>query len=181
MALRPWLWGVLIVLLPAAVEATVAIRLSPRELAERSSLAGEGEVVSARSEWTPDGKRIVSRVRLRVEEAWKGEPGEVELVVPGGSVDGLGQIVQGMPVFREGERVVVFAEGPERAAPHRVVGLAQGKFSVVEVPDEGRLLVPRLEGLQLVDPLTGAEVPPLWERPVPVEALRRQAFPEAAR
>lgn len=175
------LLGLVAALFPAGAAATAALRLLPAELAERASLVGEGEVLSIESAWSEDGKRIFSRVRLRLEEAWKGEGGEVEIVVPGGEVGELGQIVQGMPAFREGERVVVFLDRPAPGPSFRVVGLAQGKFTVAELPAEGRYLFPNLEGLKLIDPRTGLEAPPVLEGPIRLDAFRRQLFPEEAR
>lgn len=181
MASRLWLWVFLALGLPSVAQATAALRLSPEELVDRAGLVGEGEVLSVRGEWTADQKRIVSRVRLRVDEAWKGKAGEVEVVVPGGEVGELGQIVQGMPVFREGERVVVFLDPAEPGIEHQVVGLSQGKFSVAELGEAGKFLLPSLEGLKLVDPRTGQDALPLWEAPVPIEELRRQLFPGEAK
>ena len=164
----------LALLFPPLAGATSAIRLTPEELAKRANRVGEGEVVSVESEWSADGKRIISRVRLRMEANWKGEGEEVEIVVPGGTVGELTQIVQGMPAFEEGEKVVVFLEKPAPQPGFRVVGLAQGKFRVAEVPEQGRFLLPSLEGLKLVDPLTGAEASPFVETPVPLEDFRRR-------
>lgn len=172
----------LIFLLPPSAGATAVIRLAPEELAARSSLVGEGEVLSVRSVRSADGKKIVSRVRLRLDERWKGEEArEVEIAVPGGTVGELTQIVQGMPAFEEGEEVLVFLERPVRETAYRVVGLAQGKFSVAEVPEQGRFLIPNLEGLKLVDPRTGEAASPFVEMPVPLEDFRRRILPREAR
>lgn len=171
---RIFLAALLPLLLPANALATTALRLLPSELAAKASLVAEGEVLSVTHERSADGKRIFRRVLLRVEENWKGEAAEVEIAVPGGTVGEFTQLVQGMPAFREGEKVVVFLEKPSPSPLYRVVGLSQGKFSVAELPQEGRYLLPSLEGLKLVDPLTGEEASPFIETPIPLEDFRRR-------
>lgn len=168
-------------LLPTVAAGTTAERLSPAELATRSRAIVEGTVVSRQSQWAPDGKRIHTRVRIRVDAVWKGAPGEeVELVLPGGTVGELAQLVQGMPQFSEAERVLVFLE-PTSAAAYRVVGLAQGKFRVVEVAGQEKLAVPDLQGLLLVDPESHAPVEPIFAGPLPLEKLRELVFAPESR
>ena len=163
----------LIGLFPAVAAATTAVRLAPDQLALRSRAIVEGTVVARQSAWAADGKRIYTRVRIRVEEAWKGDPGrEVEVVVPGGTVGELAQVVQGMPQFDEEERVLVFLEDATPSA-YRVVGLAQGKYRVVEVAGQGKFAVPDLQGLLLIDPESRAPVEPALAGPVSLEKLRR--------
>lgn len=173
--MRPFLVALVLLLVPGPAQATTALRLGPRDLAARARAIVEGRVISTDSERTPDGKRIFTRVRIRVDEVWKGSPGrEVEVVLPGGVVGDYEQIVQGMPRFGEDESVLVFLEDASASTAYRVVGLAQGKFTVVEVPEQGKFAVPNLEGLLLVDPRSRAPVAPAIEVPTPLHQLRRQ-------
>jgi hypothetical protein len=175
--MRSFVVVLVLLLAPGLAEATTALRLEPRDLAARSRAIVEGRVISTASERTPDGKRIFTRVRIRVDEVWKGTPDrEVEVVLPGGAVGDFEQIVQGMPRFGEDERVLVFLEDAPAWAAYRVVGLAQGKFTVVEVAEEGKFAVPNLEGLLLVDPKSRAPVEPAIGGPTPLHRLRRQVL-----
>lgn len=161
-------------LLPSFGEATVAIRLDPQALASRSQVVVEGSVESLESHLSPDGKQIVTTVRIHVRSPWKGAPGEaVEVLVPGGAVGELAQVVQGAPSFVEGEDVVVFLDRPRPDVLFQVVGLAQGKFSVRE--EAGRqVAVQDLRNLELVDQETRRPAPPALDGPIPLEALRSE-------
>jgi hypothetical protein len=69
-------------------------------------------------------------------EIWKGTPGsQLQVLVPGGQVGDVSQIVQGVATFREGEEVVVFLH-LRAAAVYGVDRLALGKFAV-GAPDAG--------------------------------------------
>src|SRR5690606_17029256 len=121
--MRPFLVALVLLLVPGPAQATTALRLGPRDLAARARAIVEGRVISTDSERTPDGKRIFTRVRIRVDEVWKGSPGrEVEVVLPGGVVGDYEQIVQGMPRFGEDESVLVFLEDAPASTAYRVVG-----------------------------------------------------------
>lgn len=162
---------------PLAAEATVAVRLSTKELAERSQVVVEGKVRSTESRFSEDGRQIVTSVRVKVEDPWKGAPAkEITINVPGGTAEGISQKVQGMPSFREGEEVVVFLDRPSDAAPFQVVGLSQGKFTVLKDPAVGKVVVPDLEGLELVDKDTRTKVQPMIQAPIPLESLKRDVL-----
>jgi hypothetical protein len=88
-----------------------------------------GTVIGSEAYWTPDGKLILTRHRIAVDETLKGPPsGEVEVTTVGGTVGDVTLHVSGMAAFRDGERTVVFIESS--GGYSTVVGLAQGKFSV---------------------------------------------------
>jgi hypothetical protein len=76
-----------------------------------------GRVRAVRSEW--QGRRIVSRVELEQDGVVR------EVLVPGGSLDGIAMRVAGAPRFTVGERARVTV----RATPGglRMVGLGTGK------------------------------------------------------
>lgn len=71
---------------------------------------------------------IVSKVLLRVEEALKGTPAQVEwLDLEGGSVDGITLQVSSLPVLHTGERAVFFLDratnGPQWRPHLRGLGI----------------------------------------------------------
>lgn len=162
-------------LAPTFAYATVAVGLDPEGLANRSQMVIEGRVESLESHVSPDGRQIVTTVRIQVEETWKGAPARtVEIVVPGGAAGELAQVVHGAPRFTEGEEVVVFLDRPRPDVAYAVVGLAQGKFSVREGPDGRQVAVQDLRELELVDPHTKRPTAAPIPGPIPLETLRRE-------
>ncbi len=110
--------------------ATVRGPADVASLASASDTVVHAQVVLRTSAWGAGGGQIFTTVVLRSLETWKGAAQrELSVVVPGGAVDELDQIVQGAAAFRDGEEVVVFLE---RRAPgvFQVHRMALGKFSV---------------------------------------------------
>ena len=117
-------------LLSGPARAAVAVPSSVEELARDADAVVRGRVVSKTARFTPDHRRIFTWVEVEPSSVWAGTAkGRVTVLVPGGVVGDIGQRVDGMPAFAQGEDVVVFLSGAEAGA-FRVTGLAQGKFSV---------------------------------------------------
>jgi hypothetical protein len=132
--------------LPA--RAAVVPWLSLEEMTARAEIIVLGKVEEATGAWSEDGRIIVTRVTASVERSLKGGPRvRVAFEVPGGSVDGQRMVASGAPVFRVGERVVVFLgpAGDRAAAPGSrrlaVVGWNLGKMDVRRDARTGRDLV----------------------------------------
>jgi hypothetical protein len=91
-----------------------------------------GEVVDVRAEWiaTPQGRAIRTRVTFRIEDVWKGAVGAVtQLEFLGGTIGGTTMEVVGMPVFREGQRSVLFVS-PEVRTASPLVGFHHGRLRI---------------------------------------------------
>ena len=91
-----------------------------------------GEVMNVRSEWetTPNGRAIITLVTFRVEEVWKGDLGAVtQLEFLGGEMGDVGMRVEGSPVFRLGQRDVLFVNAIVRAVSP-LVGFMHGRMRV---------------------------------------------------
>ena len=91
-----------------------------------------GEVMNVRSEWetTPNGRAIITLVTFRVEEVWKGDLGAVtQLEFLGGEMGDVGMRVEGSPVFRLGQRDVLFVNSIVRAVSP-LVGFMHGRMRV---------------------------------------------------
>jgi hypothetical protein len=102
-------------------------------LTARADIVAVGKVVSLRSEWSDDRRRIVTRATVAVDEYLKGELSLRSLVitVPGGEVDGVGELYSHSARFKNDEHVVVFVERDARGAL-RMTGGEQGKLSITK-------------------------------------------------
>jgi hypothetical protein len=117
-------------LLALLLAATVSGPADVESLAAAADAVVHAQVTRRSSAWAPGGGQIVTTVVLRPLEIWKGDPaGEIVVLVPGGEVGELSQVVQGAAAFADGEEVVVFLR---RRAPgvFQVERLSLGKFAV---------------------------------------------------
>jgi hypothetical protein len=153
--------GLLLLALLAAsgVAAAVLPWMSLEEITGGAEVIVLGTVESAQSAWSADGRMIVTRTTVSVETSLKGSPRDKVIVeTPGGRVGDQTMIASGAPVFRPGERVVLFLEpagerrpdtasgsrtrqAPGVASLHAVVGWNLGRMSVRRDPRTGRDLV----------------------------------------
>jgi hypothetical protein len=116
----------LLVLLAATVHGPADIA----SLTAASDAVVHAQVVRTASAWAPGGGQIFTTVTLRPLETWKGEQEqELAVLLPGGAVGDLDQVVQGAATFRAGEEVVVFLKR-RAAGVYAVERLALGKFAV---------------------------------------------------
>lgn len=107
--------------------------LPAEELTDRAELVAVGKVNALRSEWNTARTRIVTHVTVAVDQYLKGEQPRRSLVitVPGGEVDGVGELYTHAARFKNDEDVVVFVERDSRGTL-RVLGGEQGKFSITK-------------------------------------------------
>lgn len=125
--------------------------MSTEELTSRASVVVVAKVSATRSEWSADRSRILTRVSLAVEQYLKGDQAgqTLTLVIPGGEIDGVGELYTHVTRFKPDEEVIVFAERDARGGL-RVVGGEQGKFTVVEDRASGRKTVGEDQALEVV-------------------------------
>lgn len=116
--------------------------LSPEELTRRSSVVAVGRVTALHAQWTGDRSRIVTQVTVAVDQFFKGESQNRTLVitVPGGEVDGVGELYSHAARFHTNEEVVVFAER-DATGNYRVAGGELGKFTVTREAITGKKIV----------------------------------------
>ncbi len=114
----------------------VGDRVSLEDIARQADVVAIGTVDRLRSEWNDNKSRIQTLVTIRVEQPLKGAPagGELIVLVPGGEVDGVGEVYSHTDRFRQDEEVVVFA----KRDIHGALRIATG--------DHGKLLVTRDQG-----------------------------------
>src|SRR5689334_15048910 len=90
--------------------ATVAVLTSDADLTRSSRVILEGEVLSAMSQW--EGDVIYTYVEVSVGRVLKGRLRGATVVVKqmGGTVGEVSWILHGTPVFKKGERVLLFLD-----------------------------------------------------------------------
>lgn len=147
--------------------AAVALPATVEDLARDSDAVVRGRVERVTARWTPDGKRIFTYAEIRPSGVLRGTaPALMTVITPGGVVGNIGQRVDGVAAFAQGEDVVLFAHRAE-AGVYRVTGLAQGKFSV-----SGGVARPDLSHTAMVpSPITAGE---RQAEPMQVQELERR-------
>ena len=146
--------GLFLIQSPAG--AAVVPWLSLEEMTRGAEVIVLGTVDEVEAAWTPDRSMIVTRVTVAVEKPLKGGPRAlVAFEVPGGRVGDTTLVASGAPIFRRGERVLLFLDRgrgpgePEEAARARPLGVAGwnlGRMTVRRDPATGREVVRRGAG-----------------------------------
>ena len=119
-----------------------SIETTPASLAAKADIVAVGKVSALASRWNQDHSRIFTSVTLSVDQYVKGgTPGQaLTLVVPGGEVDGVGELYSHTATFQQGESVLVFAEKDARGT-YTVASGQQGKYTVRKDDATGELTV----------------------------------------
>ena len=122
-----------LLLFSAAATATTVQKFSLQDLTHKSAAIVMARVDDAYISWDPAHKEIYSFYTLTILDHVKGMKGETSLTLRqlGGVVNGIESIVPGMPSFKKGEEVVVFLTQKDAAGYPWVMGLQQGKYTVV--------------------------------------------------
>lgn len=130
----------------AALLCTKSFAQNPSDALEqfvgRAEIVAVGRVSETRSAWNTDRSRIVTHVTLTVDEFLKGESDRRSLVfsVPGGEVDGVGELYTHTPKFAVNEAVLLFLQRADGGAL-RVVGGEAGKLTITEDRLTGKKVV----------------------------------------
>jgi hypothetical protein len=116
--------------------------LSTEQLTTGSDVVVVGKVAGMKSAWTADKSRIVTTVSISVNEQLKGTASgsTLSIVVPGGEIDGVGELYSHSAKFHRDEEVVVFAR-KDKEGTLRVAGGSQGKLSVTRDAEKGQVRV----------------------------------------
>jgi len=166
--------GFLALLLALAIPQVPASglkNLSLEDMTKASDAIAVGTVMNKRSQWV--GKHIETTVGIQAREYWKGDLGKsIEITQMGGEVTQplpIAMESQGAPQFFEGENVVLFLQKPPKApqgkgaaqpdpksrvpGSYKVVGWAQGKYTILPDPQTGENRVIRLglENMRILD------------------------------
>jgi hypothetical protein len=139
----------LLLALPGAGALSQSKELTTEALAGQAEVVAVGKVSSLVPQWNEDHSRIFTRVTLSVDQYIKGgSAGQpLTLLVPGGEVDGVGELYSHTAVFQSDESVLVFAQ-KDREGNYRVSAGQQGKYTVKRDDASGRLMVGGIRTLQ---------------------------------
>ncbi len=119
-------------------------KLELNELTDQSDSIITGTIAELNSQWDTEQGNIFTTVTVNVDSKIKGEekPGIITVMIPGGTVDGITQIVSDTPEFRVGEEVVLFLNelpwykiiftGSASNNFYEMCGNFQGKFSIID-------------------------------------------------
>lgn len=116
---------------PAAASTIEA--LSPARLYAESDLVVDGTVIATRSQWDARHTGLETVATIAITQTWRGGASTtVEIVVPGGTLDGARHIFLGAPTVDVGERARWFLRdrGDGRLG---IYGWSQGKWSFTKV------------------------------------------------
>ena len=124
---------------PSIIGATMVKTLSEDDMVNKAEKIIIGTCKSVRSEWNPEGTKIVTYITIIPKDSLKSDETAEEIIIkqPGGEVGEVGMIVHGTSVFEQGEEVFLFLKRGSQQV-HRVVGLSQGKYSIKADPISGR-------------------------------------------
>ena len=126
----------------------VMVKLETKDLAGQAEEVVVGKVAAAKAQWDDKKTKIITLTTVQIAETVKGDlKGEVVVRTLGGEVDGLAQLVPGMPQFTKDEEVVLFLKSENKT--WHVVGLGQGKYHVLREKDKEPVVVNSLTGLTL--------------------------------
>lgn len=131
-------------------------------LAREADVVVAGRVSTTRGEWNEDRSRIQTRVTVVVDRTLKGgQPatGELTILVPGGEVDGVGELYTHMATFRENEEVLVFANRDAKGNL-RVTSGMDGKLRIERDAKTGARTIPSLGDLEEVSARVSSALKP---------------------
>lgn len=126
-----------VLIAPAA--ATTVAPLSTEQMVDASDAIVRGTVTDV---WTSlDGGHINTHVTVQVERVLKGRAASsVEVVVPGGAIDGVLASVAGAPRYSTGERVLLLLAARNDGS-YLNVALSGGKYTIKQNPSDGADMV----------------------------------------
>ena len=145
-----------LILSALAAQAATLEYLSLDDMAVKSTAIIRGRVIAANT--GVQAPLIFTRYTVQVLERWKGaDAPEVDVVVPGGDVQGRRQVFSGAPQLAAGEEYVLFLwTGPSGLT--QVIGFSQGVFQL-QKDAQGEVVARRSASTgAMLDPKTGGLV-----------------------
>jgi hypothetical protein len=148
----------------------IAQYLPLEHLVHQSDIIVRGNVTGIRCFPGKDNAMIFTDVELRVRDTYAGDRnGTVTVRMLGGVVGSRGMNIDGIPHFSMSEDVILFLRRIPGLPVYAPVGLAQGKFRVI---DGGEMLERDLSGISFLGTQPEADQMPKY-LPELVEAVQR--------
>ena len=99
-----------IIFISAQNAEALMLELSAEELSAEADVVIVGSVENTESFWNDDQTNIYTSVEVKVVEVVEGTLDQeiVEIIAPGGEVDGITETVTNAPVFEVGEETLLF-------------------------------------------------------------------------
>lgn len=135
--------GTMVVLTGITNSVRAQVRpVSTDELTRQADIVVVGKVADVKAGWNSDRSRIFTTVTVAVDQTLKGDAGTTtaSILVPGGEVDGVGELYSHSVQFKKDEEVVVFAR-KDKQGRLRVVSGEHGKLSVSQDAATGARVV----------------------------------------
>jgi hypothetical protein len=147
----------LLVLAVAPMWCATLERLSFEDLAAKSTAIVRGKVMSSWPAMT--GGIIYTHYKIQVAETFKGPAqSSVEIMVPGGTLNGARQTLAGSPTLNAGDDFVFFL-WTSKSGITWITGLTQGLFSLTTDASAAEPTAVRPASHELMlDPVTGHQV-----------------------
>ena len=98
---------------------------------EKSDFIIEATVLDVVSRWNEDKSSIITYTSLSIDTYVKGNPFKqnmMQIITPGGTVDGLSQWVEDQPIFHKGKKVKIFMQEEDGE-----FSIICGNFGIVEI------------------------------------------------
>ncbi|MEA2342816.1 MAG: hypothetical protein QOF63_985, partial [Thermoanaerobaculia bacterium] len=141
---------VTIALAVPAANAAVAQAATFDEKVDSAAAIFLGKCVKTEAKFDPTGRWIVTYATFNVEDTMKGNAaGQVTVVTPGGSVNGIHQETIGVPAFHEGDEHVIFLKNT-RLGPTPLY-FDQGTYNVASGEHGEKMIVPMPSNVMHID------------------------------
>jgi hypothetical protein len=138
-----------------SAHASTLLQLSLDDMIRKSTVVVRGTV--QRNQSAVHGSVIYTHYQVRVSEVWKGSAaGPLDIVVPGGVLNGLRETYSGAPSLINGHQYVLFL-WTSKTGMTQVIGLSQGLFDVVPNAS-GELMATRTPASERMLDNTGNDV-----------------------
>ena len=148
---------IILLFLVCQTRASTVEHLSVEQLTERADHIYLATVIGT-PQSTNDTDDPSTRLHLSLSRVLKsGTPvespsGTIEVLLPGGTIDGIRHQIAGMPHFAAGQEIVLFLSKPDASGRRWPIGLAQAKFDVQRQAGRPAQVTRSLDGLHRLEP-----------------------------